>query len=658
MPFGIRVRITHKVAAIGAIGFGGLALVGGIYLAGDATQERYRLIAADAAAISDRVDRLSRELLESRRAEKDFLLRSDEKYAQRHADLARSVEADFDALGRQVRGPALADLDKTIATIRAGYATYRRHFNAAVEVRRKLGLTEELGLEGALRKSVHEIETALNKFDEPRLAVTMLMMRRHEKDFMLRRAPKYGDDMKKRVAEFTTGLAASAIPQAARDDIKVKLANYQRDFFEWMAAAQVFGNEQKQMSDSYAAIEPMIAAAQTSAEKVRGESEAAYEVARGDTKLHMQVAIALVSLCVALLAFLIGRAVAKPLSAMTGAMRKLADGDFAIVLPGLGRRDEIGDMAGAVETFKLKAAEKAQAEAAQKENAARVAAAARTAEMHKLADEFQAAVGSIVGTVSSASSQLEAAAGTLTQTAETTQQLAGAVAAASEQASSNVQSVASASEELAGSVTEVSRQVQESNRIAALAVQQAEKTDARIGELSQAGQRIGDVVKLITAIAEQTNLLALNATIEAARAGEAGRGFAVVASEVKALATQTGKATEEIGTQIARMQDATQESVAAIKEIGATIGRVSEITSGIAAAVEEQGAATQEISRNVQQAALGTAQVASNITTVNRGASETGSASAQVLSSAQSLSAESNHLRREVDKFLATVRAA
>jgi methyl-accepting chemotaxis protein len=657
MPFGIRVRITHKIAAIGAIGFGGLALVGGIYLTGDAAQESYRVVAADTRAIADQVDRLSRDLLEGRRAEKDFLLRSDEKYAQRHADLAKSVERDFDALS-QVRGPALADLGKTVAAIRTSYAGYRQHFNATVDTKRKLGLTEELGLEGTLRKSVHEIETALNKFDEPRLAVTMLMMRRHEKDFMLRRAPKYGEDMKKRVAEFTSGLGASAIPQAARDDIKVKLANYQRDFFEWMAAAQAFGEEQKLMSDTYAAIEPMIAAAQTAVGKVRDESEAADAAARGSTKLQMQIAIALVSLGVALLAFLIGRAVAKPLSAMTGAMRKLADGDFAVVLPGLGRRDEIGDMAGAVEMFKVKAAEKAQREADAKQAEARAAAAMRKAEMHKLADSFEAAVGSIVGTVSSASAQLECAAGTLTKTAETTQQLSIAVAAASEQASANVQSVASASEELAGSVGEIGRRVLESSKIATQAVQQAERTDARMAELSQAGQRIGEVVKLITAVAEQTNLLALNATIEAARAGEAGRGFAVVASEVKALATQTGKATEEIGAQIARMQDATQESVAAIKEIGATIGRVSEITSGIAAAVGEQGAATKEISRNVQQAALGTAQVASNITNVNRGAGETGSASTQVLSSAQSLSSESGRLRLEVDKFLATVRAA
>jgi methyl-accepting chemotaxis protein len=221
-----------------------------------------------------------------------------------------------------------------------------------------------------------------------------------------------------------------------------------------------------------------------------------------------------------------------------------------------------------------------------------------------------------------------------------------------------VQSVASATEEMTSSVNEISRQVQESAKIAGDAVKQAQETDARINELSQAAGRIGDVVKLITAIAEQTNLLALNATIEAARAGEAGRGFAVVASEVKALAAQTGKATEEISAQIAGMQTATQDSVAAIKAIGGTIGRISEIASTISAAVEEQGAATQEIARNVGEAAKGTQQVASNITDVNRGASETGSASAQVLSSAQSLSSESNHLKLEVDKFLSTVRAA
>jgi methyl-accepting chemotaxis protein len=353
----------------------------------------------------------------------------------------------------------------------------------------------------------------------------------------------------------------------------------------------------------------------------------------------------------------ISRRITGPLHVIRDAMRRLAGGDLSVAVAFAGRKDEIGELGGVMQTFKDSMGEAERLRAEQKEAETR-SMTQRKADMQKLADEFQAAVGNIVDTVSTASTQLEAAAGTLTKTAETTQQLSGVVASASEEASANVESVASAAEEMTGSVNEIARQVQESSKIAGEAVKQAGKTDARITELSAAASRIGDVVKLITAIAEQTNLLALNATIEAARAGEAGKGFAVVAQEVKALASQTAKATDEIGAQIAAMQAATQDSVAAIKEIGGTIGRIAEIASTIAAAVEEQGAATAEIARNVQQAAQGTGKVATNITDVNRGASETGSASSQVLGSAQSLARESGRLKSEVEKFVQMVRAA
>jgi methyl-accepting chemotaxis protein len=350
--------------------------------------------------------------------------------------------------------------------------------------------------------------------------------------------------------------------------------------------------------------------------------------------------------------------IARPMRALSVSMEELAGGNFAVVLPGLGRKDELGAVAGAVEKFKVVSEQKARDEAEAKMKQDQIAAQQRKADMIRLADSFEAAVGEIVETVSSASTELEASAGTLTSTAERAQQVTTMVAAASEEASTNVQSVASATEELSSSVNEISRQVQESARMAGDAVDQARVTNDRVSELSKAAARIGDVVELINTIAGQTNLLALNATIEAARAGEAGRGFAVVASEVKALAEQTAKATGEIGQQITGIQAATQESVGAIKEISGTIERLSEIASTIAAAVEEQGAATQEISRNVQQAAHGTQQVSSNITDVQRGASETGSASAQVLSAAQSLSSDSNRLKLEVGKFLDSVRAA
>jgi methyl-accepting chemotaxis protein len=358
------------------------------------------------------------------------------------------------------------------------------------------------------------------------------------------------------------------------------------------------------------------------------------------------------------LAMLLGKGISRPMIAMCKAMRELASGNFDVVLPGLGRRDELGEMAGAVEEFKMQAIAKAERDAAEHDAQNKASAAARRDELIRFADDFEAAVGAIVANVSASAVQLEAAAGTLTRTAESTQTLSSQAAGASEEASSNMQSVATATEELSASVDEIGRQVEESNRIAEAAVVQAEQTDGRIGKLSRAAQEIGDVVKLITAIAEQTNLLALNATIEAARAGEAGRGFAVVASEVKSLASQTAKATDEISSHIAGMQGATQESVAAIKEIGGTIAQISTIASTIASAVQEQGSATQEIARSVQTVAQGTHEAAANIMEVNRGAAETGAASGNVLDSARTLSTESTRLREELDRFMANIRAA
>ena len=350
------------------------------------------------------------------------------------------------------------------------------------------------------------------------------------------------------------------------------------------------------------------------------------------------------------------RGVSTGIKSIVVPMQALGNGDLTAQVPHQGEKTEIGAMAEALQVFKQALiAKKAADEAAARDADAKIERGRR---VDSITRDFESLIGEIVATVSSASTQLEASAGTLTSTAERAQQLTTTVAAASEEASTNVRSVASATEEMASSINEIGRQVQDSARMAGEAVDQARKTNDRVSELSKAAARIGDVVELINTIAGQTNLLALNATIEAARAGEAGRGFAVVASEVKALAEQTAKATGEIGQQITGIQTATQDSVNAIKEIGGTIEKLCEISSTIASAVEEQGAATQEISRNVQQAAHGTQQVSSNITDVQRGASETGSASSQVLAAAQSLSGDSNRLKLEVGKFLNSVRAA
>jgi methyl-accepting chemotaxis protein len=373
---------------------------------------------------------------------------------------------------------------------------------------------------------------------------------------------------------------------------------------------------------------------------------------------HIDLGIGLfVILVLAGLAVFGSVAIATPIRRIGEVLRELAQGNRNVEIPYRGRKDEVGDNARAAQAFKEKLLRVEQLEIAEKEMAQRMAEQ-RRADIHDLASRFETTVASVVHSVSSSSTELEAAAEALGTMAEATRDISGRVLLASTQAADNVHSVSIATEQLIASVGEISRQVQESTRIAREAVAQAEATDGRIAELTRAAGRIGDVVKLITDIAEQTNLLALNATIEAARAGTAGKGFAVVAQEVKALAAQTSKATNEIGMQIAGVQAATQDSVGSIKEIGGTITRIAEIANAITSAVELQAQTTREIADNVAAATGSAAHVAANLGEVNHSASGITSASAQILTSAKSLSREGNRLTAEMESLLTAVRAA
>ncbi|MCL8488581.1 MULTISPECIES: Cache 3/Cache 2 fusion domain-containing protein [Bradyrhizobium] len=371
----------------------------------------------------------------------------------------------------------------------------------------------------------------------------------------------------------------------------------------------------------------------------------------------MMVAAAIAALLVLGLTMLAVRRVTKPLTAVAEALTAIADGREHVEIGSDDRSDEIGEIARSLMFFRSAAGERRRM---REEQAAAAAAAVeqRKTELQRFVNSFQASIGGIIENVLTSASEFEREARQLTQAARTTADLSGQSAGASETASEHVRTAAAASDELSGSIAEIIRRVQESNAIAAEAVNQATATDQRIKELSDAGNRIGDVVKLITSIAEQTNLLALNATIEAARAGDAGRGFAVVAQEVKTLAGQTANATEEISSQIANMQTVTQESVDAIKAIGATIERINGIAASISAAVEQQRAATQNITQSVRSAASGTAEVVNNIRSAARGAGETGESSNRMFASAQALSGESLRLKAEVQKFLDNMQAA
>ena len=437
------------------------------------------------------------------------------------------------------------------------------------------------------------------------------------------------------------------ISLAEKHAASVTLADAQKELYESARESRKAANEVEAALNAYS--EYSDKQAETTAKEV---------VQAGETAKTLTVALIVGAVILGLaLGYALGTfGIARPIGKSVEGLRALADGRTDIDIFGVGRKDEIGDVANTMQVFKENILKTRKMEEEAKQNEIR-AAKEKKEMMQKMANDFDASVGGIVSAVSSASTELESSAQAMAATAEETSRQAGAVAAASEQASANVQTVASAAEELSASISEISGQVAQAAKVAAGAVEEANRADGMIQGLAQSAQKIGEVVELITSIADQTNLLALNATIEAARAGDAGKGFAVVAAEVKNLANQTAKATEEIGGQIGGIQAATKNSVDAIQSIGKVIGEINQISSAIAAAVEEQGAATKEIARNVDQASAGTKDVSSNIAGVTQAAGETGQASGQIQQAAQELSQQSEKLRTEVGKFLAQIRA-
>ncbi|RCK22754.1 hypothetical protein TH8_15600 [Thalassospira profundimaris] len=657
------MKLVYQISLISIVALVIFAVVGTTQFVADQQRQSAQEIAKAATADLLVVDGISREFLNARRHEKDFVLRKSEEYITSHSEAAASVRNGLEELaGRKEIGELIGQVDQA----RAAFEDYVSEFANVVELQRKVGLDASSGLLGEMREAASEVETALGKIAQLEamlglsntkdISIAVLKMRRDEKDFLATLDPVYVSNVDATAKEFDAALQkAGSIQDEKKAELAKLMTSYIADFKALADAVLAREESLAQLSVYYSAVEPVLVELSNSigevAERMQMQAE---EIAHTGVQVTFAIFIA-GALVLILLSIILARAIVRAITGLTGKMARLARNDFDVKLEEADRKDEIGEMGRSVVVFRENGLERQKLEAQQRELDEKQRKRIESQEKH--IREFDNDVVAMMSEVGTAVQQLHAVSETLRSSAATANEQSTTVSAGTEEASSNVQLVATAATELSASIHEIAGQVSDTSQMAISASQRAQTTNEDIQGLNAAAVRIGEVIGLINDIAGQTNLLALNATIEAARAGEAGKGFAVVASEVKNLANQTAKATEDITLQINEIQQATLSAVEAIDEIVRMITDISERASAVAAAVEQQTVATSEISQNVEQAASATSEISSAMQGVSSAVAGTTEAASDVRGSADNLGRQSDSLSERIDQFLARMRA-
>lgn len=646
------LSILKQVLSIVGLAVLGFLIIGGVYFWSDVQVSSERQAANAAAQRTAVVQEVQYLFLNARRREKDFLLRRDEKYIDQLNGIVQEIRGNLSTL-REMGVPAAVGAQVT--TVSDGIATYHDQFKQVAADVIAIGLTEELGLRGKLRSAVHNVEKRLNEFGTAEMLVKMLMMRRHEKDFLLRIDPKYIGRIDDRRTELKALLDASDMDATARGEIEELIAVYVASFKDLADLILDLDEKTGALSDIFAEIEPIM---QSVADEIAASGAVA--IARADdvtaqTKTIIPASIAIVTLLAALAGFWVARTINNPIVAMTETMGELASGKRDVDVPATDYGNEIGRMAQSVTSFRDSLI---QADGlAEQQRKAQQVEVERGERLMQRTSAFDTAIQEILAEVDAAVAQMDSTAGQMDKASSDLQMQATTVASSSSESAMNVQTVASATEELSASIVEIGSQIQNAAGITRSAVEQAESSVETVNSLETAVGQISEVVDLIKDIAEQTNLLALNATIEAARAGDAGKGFAVVANEVKSLSAETARATEQIERQITAVQSATGTTVSSISAFSKTINEVNQISAAVAAAIEEQTAATNEISRNVEEASVAVEDVSKNIQYVSDSAAVTKTAAGDVRGASDSIGGQAAQLTESIAKFLKDVRA-
>jgi len=653
MKFLSRFKLIYQISLIGIAALIVFVFVAICQFVSD--QSRRDAETASMAATSDRnlINDVGMEFLNARRREKDFLLRKEDTYVELHGQTVNKVISGLATLKTR---PEMARHNEQIVQIEGLFTKYATAFADIVALQRQIGLDEKSGLMGKLRNSVHDVEGELKTYNADKLTILMLMMRRHEKDFLARMDPKYIGEIDQRLAEFKAALASNTdIPADKKATLEKLITSYVSDFKGVADAILAREKSLTILSDYFSQAEPLLDALLSEIEAYAEDKRAEAEMIAENGLRFSIAAFVIGALVLIVLCGLLSRAIVAAITALTGKMTRLADNDFSVDLSEASRKDEIGEMGRAVLVFRENGIERRKLEEEQRKQEER--RRLRMEAQERNIREFDEVVVKVMASVDQAVERLHQSSGVLRESADIASKQSVAVSAGTEEASANVQLVATAATELSASINEISSQVSDTSNMALAASERARITSGNIQGLDNAAIRIGEVIGLISDIAGQTNLLALNATIEAARAGDAGKGFAVVASEVKNLATQTGRATQEITAQVTGIQGASRDAVTAIEEIVGMISEISERAAAVAAAIEEQTAATSEISQNVEQAASGTEEISSAMVGVSGAVSKTNVAANDVNQSANDLGTQNNHLQQEITGFLTRMRA-